>query len=52
MEVPTISKVIDDGATILFYYYEINILSMFKLKQSDLPEEENSKQGDQVYVYF
>ena len=36
VEALTISKVIEEGVTNLFYYYEINNLSIFSLKQSDL----------------
>ena len=34
---PTIRKVIKEGVTILFYHYEINVLSIFSLKQIDVP---------------
>ena len=37
VEAPTIHKVIEEGATIIFYYYEVNNLSIFSLKQSDFP---------------
>ena len=37
MEAPTVRQVIAEGATMIFYYYEINILSIFSVKQSDLP---------------
>ena len=40
VEVPTIRKVIEEGATKLFYYSEINNLSIFSLKQSELPAVE------------
>ena len=36
VETPTIRKLIEKGATMLLYYYEINILSIFSLKESDL----------------
>ena len=39
VEAPTIRKVIE-GATKLFYYSEINNLSIFSLKQSELPAVE------------
>ena len=35
LEAPTIGKVIEEGVLTLFYYHEINILSIFSLKQSD-----------------
>ena len=37
---PAICKVIEEGTTMLFYYYEINNLSILSLKQSDLPATE------------
>ena len=40
MEAPTICKVIEEGATILVYYYEISNLSILSLKQSNLPAVE------------
>ena len=40
VEAPTIRKVIEEGATKLFYYSEINNLSIFSLKQSELPAVE------------
>ena len=39
MEAPTAAKVIEEGA-IIFFYYEITILSIFTLKQKDLPAVE------------
>ena len=40
VEAPTIRRVIEEGATVLFYYYEIDILSIFSLKQRGLPAVE------------
>ena len=40
MEAPTVRKVTEEGATIFFYFYENNIISLFSLKQSDLPAVE------------
>ena len=40
VEAPTIRKVIEEGAITVFYYYEINNLLIFSLKQSDFPAVE------------
>ena len=47
-EAPTIRRVTEEGAWKLFYYYGINILSIFSLKQSDLPAVERKQQKRQT----